>query len=97
MDTSQPLPGRLSGTEGMSQAPRAPAVTLVIFGAGGDLTKRLLMPSLYNLRLGGLLDDAFEVIAVDHNDVDEEAYRTGLTEAMHGFVSHRGGSSSRRG
>ncbi len=29
---------------------RAPDCTLVIFGGGGDLTKRLLVPSLYDLR-----------------------------------------------
>jgi glucose-6-phosphate 1-dehydrogenase len=27
----------------------APPCTMVIFGASGDLTKRLLMPALYNL------------------------------------------------
>lgn len=91
MDTSQPLPGRLSGMAGMSAAPLPPAATLVIFGAGGDLTKRLLMPSLYNLHLANLLDDAFDVIAIDHNDVDEEEYRATLTSAMEGFVAHRGG------
>ena len=32
-----------------SRAQKAPPCTLVIFGAGGDLTKRLLMPAIYNL------------------------------------------------
>ena len=49
----QPLPGRLSGAQGIADAPTAPPATLVIFGGGGDLTKRLLMPSIYNLRLAG--------------------------------------------
>ncbi len=91
MDTNQPLPGRLGGAAGMSQAPAAPPATLVIFGGGGDLTKRLLMPSLYNLRLATLMDDAFQVIAVDHAETDQDAYRAGLTAAMEGFVAHRGG------
>ena len=30
----------------------APSCTLVIFGAAGDLTQRLLLPALYNLRRG---------------------------------------------
>ena len=30
---------------------------LVIFGASGDLTKRKLIPALYNLRRGKLLPD----------------------------------------
>ena len=28
---------------------KAPPCTMVIFGAAGDLTKRLLMPAIYNL------------------------------------------------
>ena len=36
-----------------------PACTLVIFGATGDLTHRLLMPALYNLGHWGLLPKDF--------------------------------------
>jgi glucose-6-phosphate 1-dehydrogenase len=82
---------RLSGCEGMASASPAPPATLVIFGAGGDLTKRLLMPSLYNLRQAGLLQDGFQVIGVDHNERDDETYRTDLTTAMQGFVTDKGG------
>ena len=86
MDTPQPMPGRLSGMKGMVQAPKAPPVTLVIFGAAGDLTKRLLMPSLYNLQIAHLLDDDFKVVAIDHNERTTDAYRESLTQDMHGFV-----------
>ena len=41
------------------EAEPAPPCTLVIFGANGDLTKRLLMPALYNLSCGDLLDEHF--------------------------------------
>jgi glucose-6-phosphate 1-dehydrogenase len=34
----------------------------VIFGAGGDLTKRLLIPSLYNLAEEGLLPEQFSIV-----------------------------------
>ena len=44
---------QLSDPAGLANNEQAPPCTLVIFGAGGDLTKRLLMPSVYNLRLGG--------------------------------------------
>lgn len=93
MDTSQPLPGRMSGVQGLAaaHAPAAPPATLVIFGGGGDLTKRLLVPSLYNLRMAGLLDEAFRVIAVDRVETDDAAYQAGQTEAMTGFVAHKGG------
>ncbi len=95
MDINAPLPDRLSGTEGMEKAAKAPACTLVIFGAG-DLTRRLLMPSLYNLQLAQLLDDRFDIIAVDRNDTDSEAYRAKLTEAMEGFANHAGADGLNR-
>ncbi|GAC1347888.1 MAG: glucose-6-phosphate dehydrogenase [Acetobacteraceae bacterium] len=90
MDLTAPLPDRLAGTEGMTRAAPAPAVTLVIFGAG-DLTRRLLMPSLYNLQLAHLLDQRFQVIAIDHNDGSDDSFRDAMTEAMQGFVGHKGG------
>ncbi len=91
MDVTSRLSGADTLSAGMAQAPAAPACTMVIFGGGGDLTKRLLMPSLYNLHLAGLLPDGFQVIGVDHNPSDDEAYRTGLTTAMEGFAAEKGG------
>ena len=41
---------------------RADPCAFVIFGAGGDLTKRLLVPALYNLMAAQLLPDDFAVI-----------------------------------
>jgi len=45
----------------------APPATLVIFGAGGDLTKRLVVPALVHLVQAGKLPDEFAVIGVDHS------------------------------
>jgi glucose-6-phosphate 1-dehydrogenase len=39
--------------------------TLVIFGASGELTKRLLIPALHNLAHDQVLDPYFSVVAVD--------------------------------
>jgi glucose-6-phosphate 1-dehydrogenase len=69
----------------------APACTLVIFGAGGDLTKRLLMPSLYNLAGAKLLDDGFSVLGVDRDAQSDEDYRTKQTESMESFTPAKGG------
>jgi glucose-6-phosphate 1-dehydrogenase len=41
---------------------------IVIFGAGGDLTERLLLPSLYNLERQGLLPDHLAIIGVSVSD-----------------------------
>ncbi len=37
---------------------------IVIFGAGGDLTERLLLPALYNLQRQGLLPEHYAIIGV---------------------------------
>ncbi|MBB3173175.1 glucose-6-phosphate 1-dehydrogenase [Endobacter medicaginis] len=64
----------------------APPGTLVIFGAHGDLTKRLLTPSLYNLTGAGLLDPDFKVIGVDRVDADDAAWRKELSDTMQEFT-----------
>ena len=81
---------RLCGPEAMADAPPAPASTLVIFGAAGDLTRRLLMPSLYNLHRAGLLDERFQVVGVDHNERDDEGYRALLTDAVGELMTDKG-------
>jgi glucose-6-phosphate 1-dehydrogenase len=51
---------------------------LVIFGAAGDLTKRLLIPALRNLRRAGLLAKEFAVIGVSRRETDNETFRRDL-------------------
>src|SRR5438132_7183437 len=78
------------GTNGLvtpSRAHQAPPCTLVIFGAGGDLTKRLLMPAIYNLAKDKLLSEKFAIIAVDRTPKPIEAYRDYLAEGIRSFVS----------
>ncbi len=70
-----------------SRAQKAPPCTLVIFGAGGDLTKRLLMPAIYNLSKAKLLSDKFSIIAVDRTPKPVEAFRDYLAEGVRSFVS----------
>ncbi|WP_428484823.1 glucose-6-phosphate dehydrogenase [Rhodopila sp.] len=68
---------------------QAPPCTLVIFGAGGDLTKRLLMPALYNLSGGKLLPDRFSIIGVDRVQQGDDAWRHTLTETMQSFTKDK--------
>src|SRR6266404_6666117 len=70
-----------------SRAQKAPPCALVIFGAGGDLTKRLLMPAIYNLSKAKLLSDKFAIIAVDRTPKPVEAFRDYLAEGIRSFVS----------
>jgi len=53
--------------------PPAPPCLMVLFGARGDLAKRLLVPALYNLAHQGLLADGFRILGVDHNEMDAKA------------------------
>jgi glucose-6-phosphate 1-dehydrogenase len=69
------------------RAQKAPPCTLVIFGAGGDLTKRLLMPAIYNLSKAKLLSEKFAIIAVDRTPKPVEAFRDYLAEGIRSFVS----------
>ncbi len=73
---------------------RSPPCTLVIFGGGGDLTRRLLVPAIYNLVGAGLLDEAFSIIAVDWSDLDSEGLRSQLGDTMRQFVAQRRASAS---
>lgn len=63
---------------GKSKVDAAPATTLFLFGAHGDLVKRLLMPALYNLRRDGLVDNGLHIVGVDHNEVSDADFAAKL-------------------
>jgi glucose-6-phosphate 1-dehydrogenase len=67
-------------------APLAPPCVIVIFGAAGDLTKRLVVPALYNLVGARRLPSEFRIVGVDLALRTTEEWRTGLTDTMRGFV-----------
>jgi len=55
---------------------RLPAPTVVvIFGATGDLTRRKLMPALYNLALARLLPPGFSVLGVARRPWSDDDFR----------------------
>ncbi|ACB94111.1 glucose-6-phosphate dehydrogenase [Beijerinckia indica] len=60
----------------------APACVFVIFGASGDLTRRLLMPSLLNLAREGLLSSDFCIIGVDHHEKTDESFREAIVSTI---------------
>jgi glucose-6-phosphate 1-dehydrogenase len=59
-----------------------PPAAIVIFGANGDLTKRLIVPALYNLSKTGLLPERFALIGVGHNDKGVDVWRAGLRDFL---------------
>lgn len=48
---------------------------LVIFGGSGDLTKRKLIPAVFNLFKGGLLPKCYAVVGVGRTEYSDEEYR----------------------
>jgi len=76
---------------GSAAVPEAPPCALVIFGAAGDLTKRLVVPALYNLVEAKCLPDGFRLVGVDRIPKTTEQWRSGLTDMMNELVSKGGG------
>jgi glucose-6-phosphate 1-dehydrogenase len=62
---------------------------LVIFGASGDLTKRKLVPALYNLAHEGQLPSAFAIVGFARSPMSNEKFREQLREGVEKFSRFR--------
>jgi glucose-6-phosphate 1-dehydrogenase len=60
---------------------------MVIFGAAGDLTRRKLVPALYNLAKAQLLSREFAIVGVSHNQMSDDQFR----EKLSGDIKHYAG------
>jgi glucose-6-phosphate 1-dehydrogenase len=60
---------------------------LVIFGAAGDLTRRLLMPAIYNLACDGMLPEKFAIVGVASDDLGDTAFRDRLGADVRRFTT----------
>ena len=78
------------------QPPVAPPCAMVIFGAGGDLTKRLVMPALYNLSCSGLLPRNFALVGVDLVQQDVSDWQKNLHDFLLSTIQ-KGGEGSEPG
>ena len=79
---SHPLKSQktISGIEGaglplVNNGKKRPPTLFVIFGAQGDLTKRKLIPALYNLAVSHHLPQEFAILGVDAISMNTEDYR----------------------
>src|SRR3954469_16545780 len=70
--------------EGLERLPVHPT-TLVIFGATGDLSKRKLLPALYNLAHEGALPERFNLIGVSRGELTDEQFQQEAREAIKEF------------
>jgi glucose-6-phosphate 1-dehydrogenase len=62
---------------------------MIIFGASGDLTKRKLIPSLYNLEASGLLHDRFKIIGFARSQKSSEQFRAEMRDAVKKYSPSR--------
>src|SRR5262245_47486656 len=69
----------------------APPCAMTIFGAAGDLTRRLVVPALYNLANAKRLPAEFKLVGVDLSSKTTTEWRQGLEDMMNQFVAQGGG------
>ena len=62
---------------------------LVIFGASGDLTKRLLMPALFNLACDRLLPGRFAIVGIAMDEMTTEQFRDKMTADIRKFTTRK--------
>ncbi|UYH51205.1 glucose-6-phosphate dehydrogenase [Candidatus Kirkpatrickella diaphorinae] len=86
------MTGQTKSSTSKADVPRrAPDCTLVIFGGGGDLTKRLLVPSLYDLAAMDVLSRKFRIIVVDRMEMTSEAWSAHLFDEISAFAKDKAG------
>jgi glucose-6-phosphate 1-dehydrogenase len=89
MPDDQPM-GRaatpLDAAQPRSLAEPADPCAMVLFGATGDLAKRLVLPALYNLSRSRVLPEHFALIGVARAEHSVEDWRQSLYDALKSFV-----------
>ena len=87
MDIAAPALSPGASADPQSPPRRAGPCAFVIFGASGDLTKRLLVPALYNLAAARLLPAEFAVIGVARGDLSDDAFQSHMRDALREFAT----------
>ncbi len=65
----------------------SPPCAIVIFGAAGDLTKRKLLPAIYNLKASGLLPRQLAVVGVTRKEKSHEQFREEQSKDIREFAT----------
>src|SRR5262249_12961947 len=76
----------LNPTSDVAGKPPGPCA-MVIFGASGDLTKRKLIPALYNLAKEKLLPKDFAVIGFASSEMATESYREKASQDLRDYAA----------
>jgi glucose-6-phosphate 1-dehydrogenase len=78
-------PGEASAVDDSELAPPSHPCIMLVFGASGDLTKRLLIPALYNLACDGLLSKNFALVGTATGDLTTASFRQRASEDVKTF------------
>src|SRR5436190_11412746 len=62
------------------------ADSLLLFGATGDLSQRMLLPSLCALHADGLLDPALQITGTARSQMDDHGFRNFAREAVEKYL-----------
>ncbi len=65
------------------------STSIVIFGASGDLTRRKLVPALFNLHRKGRLEDDVKILGFARRPYDEERFREEMEQGVKDFALDR--------
>lgn len=60
--------------------------TIVIFGASGDLTRRKLIPSLFDLYIKGRLPDNWRIVGVARSEMSDDDFRDHVESGVNEFA-----------
>src|SRR5688500_139774 len=73
--------------DGLRIEPAPGPSILVIFGASGDLTRRKLLPALFQLSRRHRLPPRFSVIGVAKTSLDDAAFRQQFRDSLQEFAN----------
>ena len=76
---------RAGDTDLSDIAPPSHPCIMLVFGASGDLTKRLLVPALYNLACDGLLSKNFALLGTATGELTTDSFRARMSEDINAF------------
>ena len=80
---------RTAGADAPDTSPPTQPFVMLVFGASGDLTKRLLVPALYNLACDGLLSEKFALLGTAMDGLTTESFRERMSQDIKKFHTRK--------
>src|SRR5580692_9274277 len=80
---------RTTGADAPEESPPSQPCVMLIFGASGDLTKRLLVPALYNLACDGLLSKSFALLGTAMDALTTDEFRERMSTDIKKFHTRK--------